>query len=101
MPVPVDGARPASPTKPKEKDTRKPEDIPLPEPKKRIRLRRNKGKEAAQEGAATNAPQITDEVPWPWKNLTEASASRVPLLTTKDGRCEILYLTAEMSLMLL
>lgn len=89
MPVPVDGARPVSPIKLKEKETRKPEDIPLPESKKRIRTRRNKGKEVAQEGAA-NAPQITDEVPWSWQNLTEASASRVPPLTTKDGRCVLL-----------
>ena len=93
MPVPVVGARPPSPIKPKEKETRKPEDIPLPEPKKRIRLRRNKGKEVAQEGATTHAPQITDEVPWSWKNLTEASASRVPPLTTKDGRCEVFWLS--------
>ncbi|EPT01493.1 hypothetical protein FOMPIDRAFT_1120096 [Fomitopsis schrenkii] len=86
MPVPVDGARPASPTKLKEKETRQPEATPLSEPKKRTRPRRNRGKEVAQEGVATNAPQITDEVPWSWKNLTEASASRVPPLTTKDGR---------------
>ncbi|KZT75043.1 hypothetical protein DAEQUDRAFT_753684 [Daedalea quercina L-15889] len=86
MPVPVDGSRPAAPIKLKTKDARRPEDVPLPETPKPAESRKRKGKEIAEETLTSNAVQITDESSWSWKTLTEASASRVPPLTTKDGR---------------
>ncbi|KAH9836956.1 WD40 repeat-like protein [Rhodofomes roseus] len=85
MPVAVDGVRPSSPSRPKDKETRQPQDVPLPETPKPSGKRKRKGKEVA-ETSPPSAPQITDESPWSWKSLTEESASRVPPFFTKDGR---------------
>ncbi|KAH9937268.1 WD40 repeat-like protein [Fomitopsis serialis] len=86
MPVAVDGARPSSPPRLKDKEARQPRDVPLPETPKPLGKRKRKGKEIAEASLASTAPQIIDDAPWSWKSLTEASASRVPPVFTKDGR---------------
>lgn len=86
MPVAVDRARamtaldaPSSPVKASQ-------DIPAPgtpqpalNPRKR---RKAKGKEVEE----------AEEEAWSWKSLTDSSASRVPPIFTKDGRCVALFL---------
>ncbi|CAL1695057.1 unnamed protein product [Somion occarium] len=85
MPMAVDSTPAMAASKAKSAVPHGLQNPPVSESPKKGKKRKHARNDNVDEGPVAGSSKATDDLAWTWRSLTESSASRVPLLFTKDG----------------